>query len=405
MNSHDTRDRTSTSQSKMNQSSSLPVSTPKIPKKVAKKPSPKPNKDKTNALRDSTLKTRYCEGCATKLTNSQQYQEHIDHCTEYKKWQSRSVNNNNNTDVKTSDSCVVCGKQNNMKEMFPCDECGREYHIKCLDPPLKEVPDKEWICQRCAPKPNPYDEEYILDAVLNLQSTNKYCDGWEICTSKHNDLVLKMQVKTNPNWSMFWFASLENSPRFDLVNGNLKFIGYQQLDSKFVHNVYKISSQTMGEIERNSSPFNIASEEETLETILDIDLSSVEPPTNSSSDESNPIQGSITQTKRQIDQPENLAVKRLRKEKEILESDLQLVNALPISQNSDIFGYVESKQPSNYFWLSEIWKLPGDLNSKFLLLNDDPSLSTSNTANRMGFNKSNIHVSRSERYKISQIFN
>ena len=30
-----------------------------------------------------------------------------------------------------------------------CDDCDKGYHLKCLDPPLNEVPDDDWICDEC----------------------------------------------------------------------------------------------------------------------------------------------------------------------------------------------------------------------------------------------------------------
>ena len=30
-----------------------------------------------------------------------------------------------------------------------CDKCPRVYHLFCLDPPLKQVPDGEWFCSKC----------------------------------------------------------------------------------------------------------------------------------------------------------------------------------------------------------------------------------------------------------------
>lgn len=30
-----------------------------------------------------------------------------------------------------------------------CDDCLGGFHLKCLKPPLKEVPEGDWICQFC----------------------------------------------------------------------------------------------------------------------------------------------------------------------------------------------------------------------------------------------------------------
>jgi len=36
-----------------------------------------------------------------------------------------------------------------------CDSCPNVYHIRCLEPPLEEYPEHEWICPRCARDPLP----------------------------------------------------------------------------------------------------------------------------------------------------------------------------------------------------------------------------------------------------------
>lgn len=36
--------------------------------------------------------------------------------------------------------------------MVECDECLGGFHLKCLKPPLKEVPEGDWICVYCEAK-------------------------------------------------------------------------------------------------------------------------------------------------------------------------------------------------------------------------------------------------------------
>jgi len=30
-----------------------------------------------------------------------------------------------------------------------CEKCDSPYHLKCLNPPLTEVPEGEWFCPKC----------------------------------------------------------------------------------------------------------------------------------------------------------------------------------------------------------------------------------------------------------------
>ena len=46
--------------------------------------------------------------------------------------------------------CKVC---NDGGELLCCDSCPAAYHTFCLNPPLKDVPEEEWMCPRCACQP------------------------------------------------------------------------------------------------------------------------------------------------------------------------------------------------------------------------------------------------------------
>lgn len=63
--------------------------------------------------------------------------------------------------------CRVCKDGG---ELLCCDSCPSSYHIHCLNPPLPEIPNGEWICPRCtvgqhqAPS-EPRPRAYIQGAV------------------------------------------------------------------------------------------------------------------------------------------------------------------------------------------------------------------------------------------------
>ena len=46
------------------------------------------------------------------------------------------------------EECRVCFKSGKAV-MIECDDCLGGFHLKCLKPPLKEVPEGDWICQFC----------------------------------------------------------------------------------------------------------------------------------------------------------------------------------------------------------------------------------------------------------------
>ncbi|CAH1985496.1 unnamed protein product [Acanthoscelides obtectus] len=46
-------------------------------------------------------------------------------------------------------SCCVCGGKNNWESTILCDECDDGYHLTCLKPALKTIPDEDWYCPEC----------------------------------------------------------------------------------------------------------------------------------------------------------------------------------------------------------------------------------------------------------------
>lgn len=57
-------------------------------------------------------------------------------------------------------TCLVCGKHpaageddvaedDNGGVALECEKCEAPYHLKCLDPPLDDVPEGEWFCVTC----------------------------------------------------------------------------------------------------------------------------------------------------------------------------------------------------------------------------------------------------------------
>lgn len=42
--------------------------------------------------------------------------------------------------------CRVCKDGG---ELLCCDTCPSSYHLHCLNPPLPDIPNGEWICPRC----------------------------------------------------------------------------------------------------------------------------------------------------------------------------------------------------------------------------------------------------------------
>ncbi|KAK4748079.1 hypothetical protein SAY87_014665 [Trapa incisa] len=60
--------------------------------------------------------------------------------------------------------CVVCDLGGNL---LCCDNCPRTYHLQCLDPPLKRIPNGRWQCPKCCGESDP------VELISNLDSISK----------------------------------------------------------------------------------------------------------------------------------------------------------------------------------------------------------------------------------------
>ncbi|OQR87802.1 hypothetical protein ACHHYP_08035 [Achlya hypogyna] len=67
--------------------------------------------------------------------------------------------------------CEKCHENNCHEKMLLCDNnCGREYHIYCLTPPLDDIPEGDWYCPEC--------EQHLCLALKCKRvcvPTRKYC--------------------------------------------------------------------------------------------------------------------------------------------------------------------------------------------------------------------------------------
>ncbi|KAI3861248.1 hypothetical protein MKW92_031811 [Papaver armeniacum] len=55
---------------------------------------------------------------------------------------------NSDNDDPEVEECFFCFKSGR-NLMIECDDCLGGFHLKCLRPPLKEIPDGDWICEFC----------------------------------------------------------------------------------------------------------------------------------------------------------------------------------------------------------------------------------------------------------------
>ncbi|GLC48351.1 hypothetical protein PLESTB_000086700 [Pleodorina starrii] len=47
------------------------------------------------------------------------------------------------------EECSVCSRNTDTTRMVECDRCLRGFHFRCLKPPLKKLPEGDWLCPDC----------------------------------------------------------------------------------------------------------------------------------------------------------------------------------------------------------------------------------------------------------------
>lgn len=120
--------------------------------------------------------------------------------------------------------CRVCRDGG---ELLCCDQCPSAYHTFCLNPPLRVVPDGEWVCPRCSVEPlkgkvqkimtwrwkkiDPEDEAIAAEAVSQgrrpLQPLREFFVKFHDMSYWHCDWVDEIQL------DVFHTAMLKNYTR------------------------------------------------------------------------------------------------------------------------------------------------------------------------------------------------
>ena len=85
--------------------------------------------------------------------------------------------------VKTRSSNWICDTCGIGGKLIACDSCDLHFHLDCLDPPLKEVPEGTWSCSNCTTKAQNEDR-----SAFSSQAKEPKDEG-ESYTKCANDLI------------------------------------------------------------------------------------------------------------------------------------------------------------------------------------------------------------------------
>lgn len=80
--------------------------------------------------------------------------------------------------------CGNCGSGEREDEILLCDECGRGYHMDCLEVPLQAFPEGEWFCKSCSLRPTlgtiwvPLEDVSAEHGVLAMLASSQYLSNF-----------------------------------------------------------------------------------------------------------------------------------------------------------------------------------------------------------------------------------
>jgi PHD-finger len=105
------------------------------------------------------------------------------------------------------DVCCVCGDGGSL---IICDGCEGEYHMACLQPQLRRVPEGHWLCDECV-------DRNLLEARDILFRRSKFFEkvGASAATARKrtsDELITSYNDESNPS------TSVENFARFSKVS-------------------------------------------------------------------------------------------------------------------------------------------------------------------------------------------
>ncbi|VEU24261.1 DEKNAAC105584 [Brettanomyces naardenensis] len=89
----------------------------------------------------------------------------------------------------SSNSCVICHLNDDPSRTLICDGCERNFHMSCLDPPLRSIPKNEWFCDDCLDgTTGDYGFEEDYDTIFTMEEFEDDCDSFmeDYCSKNMN---------------------------------------------------------------------------------------------------------------------------------------------------------------------------------------------------------------------------
>lgn len=106
--------------------------------------------------------------------------------------------------AKHDDHCRVCHK---LGDLLCCETCPAVYHLACLDPPLDDVPNEDWICAVCQSNQVSGVTDCISDIEKGGLLSRQECLGLDRHGRKYWFLCRRVFVEGENN-EVFYYSSL-----------------------------------------------------------------------------------------------------------------------------------------------------------------------------------------------------
>ncbi|XP_031278489.1 protein CHROMATIN REMODELING 4-like isoform X3 [Pistacia vera] len=152
--------------------------------------------------------------------------------------------------------CVICDLGGNL---LCCDSCPRTYHLQCLDPPLKRIPNGKWQCPKCSQKTD------HLKPISNLDSISKRARS-KIITLKSQSGI---KSSSTDKVSQIFGGSILSKKRSSSKGKSVLTLGIKPLEKKLDSSQVDVSDSTKptdasigNPVERSSSCVNVDDEKE-----------------------------------------------------------------------------------------------------------------------------------------------
>ncbi|WVR00158.1 hypothetical protein IAU59_007300 [Kwoniella sp. CBS 9459] len=82
--------------------------------------------------------------------------------------------------VPSDTTCMVCGEGDSVGVQLECEKCEQPYHLFCLEPPLKEIPEGQWFCPECTQEADGGVDQPFLPLSLDApRPKNRYQNAIE----------------------------------------------------------------------------------------------------------------------------------------------------------------------------------------------------------------------------------